>query len=85
MADKVKSDFINIHWAFLNKGIASQIRKLGKLPPVEWTEDPIMILLDFADNGGCYNSDDTDMTVEYMMKFIKKSWDCVQLGKTFFQ
>ena len=44
-----------------------------------------MILLDITDNGGCYKSDDIDMTVENIMKFLKNPGDYVQLEKYVFQ
>ena len=43
-----------------------------------------MILLDIADNGGCYKSDDTDMTVEKHHEISKKSWGLRAARKTCF-
>lgn len=57
-------------YAFKPSQMASRIRELCKLPRVEVAEDPTMILLNIPDRGGYYKSDDTDVNVDTIGKFI---------------
>lgn len=67
-------------WAFSADGIASKIRELTNLPSAEKTDEAAMILLDIPDNGGYYKSDDTDITIDNIVKFISSPGERLQLG-----
>ena len=58
-------------YAFEPSAMASQVRSLCKLPPVEKSgDDPVMILLNIPDNGGFYVSDATEVTPDTVGAFV---------------
>lgn len=72
-------DTISVYWSLDNSALSQRIRALAKLPEAQKSEDAIMIMLDLPDNGGCYKSNVTDITVENAMAFIKAPGPRLQL------
>jgi len=71
---------INFLWVFAHDGLSERIRELTKLPAADKAEDPAMIMLDIPDDGAYYKTDETDITVENVMKFVASPGDRLQLS-----
>lgn len=70
--DTLDGPEIIFFYAFEPSEIASQVRSLCDLPSVEKSgNDPIMILLNLADNGGYYRSDTAEINSETVGAFLE--------------
>uniref|UniRef100_A0A7S2MU64 Thioredoxin domain-containing protein n=1 Tax=Helicotheca tamesis TaxID=374047 RepID=A0A7S2MU64_9STRA len=64
-------------WSMNPSGLGPRVRDAAKLP--QMSDDPSMIILDIPDEGGYYVSEETDITVENVVKFLENPGDRKQL------
>lgn len=79
VAETLKDKGIDSYYAIESKNLVPKVRTLCKIESK--TDEAVMILLDIPDNGGYYVSDDKDITVEGILKFVETPGERKQFGQ----
>ena len=67
-ADQCDDKTLRFFWGFAPAGMVKAVREALKLGPI--TDVPVLVLLDISDAGAYYVSDQTDITVESIVRFV---------------
>lgn len=64
------NDTVKFYWALQPTGLPSNVRSAMGLHKMK--DEPMMVLLDIPDNGTYYLSEETDISIDSILKFVRE-------------